>query len=151
MTYFVSLKLIDEKNNIISNNFYWLSKKKDVLDFPKTTWWITPIKEFADLTQLHNLKQTKINFKKNFYEKKDRVDFLIELENPTDNIAFCLELAILKQKGGESILPIFLEDNYFSLLPKEKRIIKGYYFKKDNTGFKPVVRLSGWNVKELEK
>jgi len=151
MTYFVSLKLIDEKNNIISNNFYWLSKKKDVLDFPKTTWWITPIKEFADLTQLHNLKQTKINFKKNFYEKKDRVDFLIELENPTDNIAFCLELAILKQKGGESILPIFLEDNYFSLLPKEKRIIKGYYFKKDNTGLKPVVRLSGWNVKELEK
>ena len=151
VTYFVSLKLFDEKNNLISDNFYWLSKKKDELDFPKTTWWITPIKEYADLTQLHNLKQTNLNFKKTFYEKKDRVDFLIEIENPTDNIAFCIELAILKQKGGESILPIFLEDNYFSLLPKEKRIIKGYYFKKDSPNLKPVVKLSGWNVKELEK
>lgn len=150
-TYFLSLKIIDKNNTTISNNFYWLSTKPDILDFPKTTWWITPISEFADFTELKNLPLTEINLKEKLERKGEKGYVSIELENPSDKLAFCIEIAVLKEKGGESILPLFLDDNYISLLPGEKRTIKGYYFSKDAPAKKPVIKLSGWNIKEIVK
>lgn len=150
-TYFLSLKVFDKKKNTLSNNFYWLSTKPDVLDFPKSTWWITPIKEFADFTALKNLPQTEIKVNERFGKAGNKTDVNIELTNPTDKLAFLIEIAILKNKDGESILPVFLDDNYFSLLPGEKRIVKGYYFSKDAVAKNPTLRVSGWNIKEIVK
>ncbi|NIN24699.1 MAG: glycoside hydrolase family 2, partial [Candidatus Aminicenantes bacterium] len=59
--YFLDLKLLDSAGKQVSDNFYWLSTKKDVMDYPKTQWFITPIKEFADYTGLNELPEVKIN------------------------------------------------------------------------------------------
>jgi hypothetical protein len=40
-----------------------------------------------------------------------------------------------------------LEDNYFSLLPGEKREVKATYKAKDLAGTAPVVQVDGWNIK----
>jgi exo-1,4-beta-D-glucosaminidase len=44
------------------------------------------------------------------------------------------------------VLPIFWEDNYFSLLPGEKRKIRGYFYKEELEGKTPILKISGWNI-----
>jgi len=145
--YFLNLKLSDLKNNPIGYNFYVLPRKQDSLDFSKTTWWYTPVKEYADLKELNNLEKVKIDSKIKFREAKGKVDFEITLKNPTDKIAFSIEMLITKGPKGESVCPVYLDDNYVSLTPKETRVIKGYIYKKDLGGKSPALKINGWNLK----
>jgi exo-1,4-beta-D-glucosaminidase len=48
-------------------------------------------------------------------------------------------------------LPVFWEDNYFSLLPKEKRSIKVAFAAENLDGAAPILALDGWNIKKTEK
>jgi exo-1,4-beta-D-glucosaminidase len=57
------------------------------------------------------------------------------------------ELRLARDRSGESVLPIFWEDNYFSLLPGERLTIRGSYAVEDLRGEKPVLKISGWNVR----
>ena len=47
-------------------------------------------------------------------------------------------------------MPIFWEDNYFSLLPKEKRQVKVEFNPQDLNGELPVLEIDGWNITPLE-
>ncbi len=46
---------------------------------------------------------------------------VIEIENPSSSLAFSVNPKIIRRDSKELVLPVFWEDNYFSLLPKEKR------------------------------
>ncbi len=144
-TYFVDLKLFSGKK-IVSSNFYCLSTKPDVLDTTKTTWYVTPTKEYADLTELNKLKKVHLTVNSKFISLKGKNEVETELFNNTDKLAFQIVLSITKGKNGESVLPIFWDDNYFSLLPGEKRIIKGYFYKEDLKGKQPTIKVTGWNI-----
>jgi exo-1,4-beta-D-glucosaminidase len=157
-TYFLVIKLYSTSKELLSNNFYCLSKKTDVLNFEKTSWYVTPIKEYADLTYLNKLEKIQsfgqirnetesgLNYHYTIREKNNREEIVVELINKTDKVAFQIELRLTKGKEGNSILPIFWNDNYFSLIPGEKRIIKGYFYKEDSEGSKPYLSVSGWNI-----
>jgi exo-1,4-beta-D-glucosaminidase len=56
-------------------------------------------------------------------------------------------LNIAGSETGNSILPVFWDDNYVSLLPGETRVISARFLKEDLKGETPIFRLSGWNVK----
>jgi exo-1,4-beta-D-glucosaminidase len=71
----------------------------------------------------------------------------ITLKNPTDKIAFFIELNVIDEQSGRSVLPIFWEDNYISLLPGETKTISGRFSIADTGGEKPLFILSGWNLK----
>jgi exo-1,4-beta-D-glucosaminidase len=47
------------------------------------------------------------------------------------------------KKGGDEVLPVIWEDNYFSLLPGETRRVTATYRSPEKT----VVEVEGWNVK----
>ena len=49
------------------------------------------------------------------------------VENPGKSVAFRVLLRLTLGKGGEDITPIFWEDNYFSILPGEKKEFTGRY------------------------
>jgi exo-1,4-beta-D-glucosaminidase len=147
-TYFIDLRLFEKNNKIISKNFYWLSTKEETLDWKASNWYVTPIKEYADFTDLNNLLKTKLYIKSQFIKKMDIQEMKVELMNPENKLAFLIELSILKGKNGDSVLPIFWEDNYFSLLPGEKRVIEGYFYQKDLDNLTPILKVSGWNVSE---
>ena len=144
-TYFVDLILNDGKK-ILSSNFYCLSSKPDLLDTAKTNWFITPTKDYADLTELNNLPKVHLTVTEKFKTEGARDLVEAEINNNTDKLAFQIVLSVKKGTHGESVLPIFLEDNYFSLLPGEKRIIKGYFYKNDLDGKVPKLIVSGWNI-----
>lgn len=144
-TYFIDLKLFSGKK-IISSNFYALSTKPDVLDTVKTTWILTPTKEYADLTKLNKLKNVHLNIKQKFIRTNEKEEVEAELFNNTNELAFQIVLSVQKDRDGESVLPIFWEDNYFSLLPGEKRKIRGSFHKEDLDGKRPFLKVSGWNI-----
>ncbi len=145
-TYFVDLKLFKDKKEV-SSNFYCLSTAKDILDTAKSTWFVTPEKQFADLTELNKLPEINLDVKHQFKKVGENEYVVVEIKNPTDKLAFSIELSVTAGKSDNPVLPIFLSDNYFSLLPGETKIIKGHFSIKDIQNKKPDIRISGWNVK----
>jgi len=71
----------------------------------------------------------------------------VTLENPSDSIAFFIELNVCSAESGHSVLPIYWTDNYVSLLPGETREIRARFSKEDLKGDTPAFRFNGWNVK----
>jgi len=73
------------------------------------------------------------------------------IENPGTGLAFAVNPKILKLNSKEPVLPVFWGDNYFSLLPKEKRVLQVEFDLKDLNGEKPLLKVEGWNVNAVEK
>ncbi|HKZ33045.1 MAG TPA: glycoside hydrolase family 2 protein [Vicinamibacteria bacterium] len=141
-TWFVALSLDDASGRSVSRNVYWLSTKPDVLAWDKSEWYYTPVTQYADLTGLQGLAPAQVKASVSFDDGRARV----ELENPSQALAFFVHLAVRKGAAGEEVLPVLWDDNYVTLLPGEKREIAARYAPKDLGGARPVVTLDGWNV-----
>jgi exo-1,4-beta-D-glucosaminidase len=142
-TYFLDLRLHDERDIEICNNFYWLSKKPDVLDYEADVqpWpYYTPSKEFADFTALNSLPAAIVEVD---HYREDKT-ITAKLTNLTDRIAFFIELKLSKKKTGETILPVFWKDNDISLLPRETRTIQAVLSFSEE---EPLLTINGWNLK----
>ncbi len=70
------------------------------------------------------------------------------VENPEKNLAMFVHLSVKRSNDGKEILPVLWQDNYFSLLPGEKRDITAEYRQSDVHNSKPMVSVDGWNVSE---
>ena len=70
--------------------------------------------------------------------------YLVTLENPSHEPALMIRLN-LKTDDGEQVLPV-LDDNYFHLMPGEKRTIRVEWNPRDARGMQPYVEISGFNV-----
>lgn len=145
--FFVDLKLKDNKGKVIGDNFYWLSTKADTLDNAKSTWFFTPQKEYADFTSLDDLPKVEIDREIYFSHDTEEEFARVKLINGSDKIAFFLEMKIIDPDSGQSILPVFWEDNYVSLLPGETKTITARFPHRDANAKDPKFVLSGWNLK----
>jgi exo-1,4-beta-D-glucosaminidase len=142
-TYFLRLQLSDAGGKQLSDNFYWLSTKADTLNWAKQQDTVyTPQAEFGDLSGLNSLPQVKLNA--NTVSGNGTVQ--VTVSNPGNAIAFMVHLRVTRGKGGEDLTPIFWEDNYFSLLPRESRTVGAKFDPSSMDGKEPVVQLDGWNV-----
>lgn len=144
--YFLDLKLGDSKGNLKGTNFYWLSKRLDQLDEKNGTWFYTPQSEYADFTALNDLPKVALQVEHHFDMVGHEQTVTVTLKNPGLHVAFFIQLEVVGEQSGRSILPIFWEDNYISLLPGESKTIHGSFSTKDKGGEKPIFRLSGWNL-----
>ena len=65
ITYFLKLELHDATGKLLSDNFYWLSTKPDVLDWAARSDTVyTPQKDFGDLTGLSGLPKARVTITK---------------------------------------------------------------------------------------
>jgi exo-1,4-beta-D-glucosaminidase len=144
-TWFLDLRLYNKQHQRISTNFYVLSKKKDVLDVPKGNWYVTPESQYADYTMLQQLPLVKLEKRVTVSRKGETTYVQINLKNQTPNIAFMIFLD-LKKGNSESVVPVFWDDNYITLLPNEERTISGYCHTSDLHGEDAKVKVSGWNI-----
>jgi exo-1,4-beta-D-glucosaminidase len=134
--WFLKLILKDSKGKEISSNFYWLSDKGD---------------EKADFTALNTLPKVDLKTSvKSLKRGKDKTEITVQIENPSSSIAFAVNPKILRSKSRDLVTPVYWDDNYFSLLPKEKRTIKAVFSTEDLNGEGPLVQIEGWNVKPWE-
>ena len=146
-TYFLKLYLHDASGKLVSENFYWLSKKLDTLDWAKRKDTVyTPQKDFADLTGLNSLPQVKLELTSSVDRDGSRGFGAIKVKNPSAAVAFQIHLRVTKGRGGDDLVPIFWDDNYFSLLPGEERTVTAYAEIEDLGGNDPVLEVEGYNI-----
>ena len=146
-TYFLKLELHDASGKLVSDNFYWLSTKPDVLDWAKKFEEVyTPQSAYADLSGLNTLPPAKLTVRSSMSrDGKDRVVHAF-VENPSSSLAFMVHLRVAKARDGEGVVPIFWDDNYFSLLPGEKRQVTAHFESAKAGGGNLVLTVDGWNV-----
>jgi len=131
--YFLLLDLTDSKGTSLSSNFYWLSSAGDAN---------------ADFTGLLKLPQANVTTRIiSAYKEGNSFHLSVQFENRGKTLAFAVNPIILRQKTMQPVLPVFWEDNYFSILPGEKRTVKVEFYVDDLKGERPVLKTSAWNVK----
>jgi exo-1,4-beta-D-glucosaminidase len=80
----------------------------------------------------------------------DEIDH-VTVENPTTGLAFSIHLQVLKAKDGADVQPVIWEDNYFELMPGEKREVTASYKRKLLGGSRSHIKVDGWNVPAISE
>ena len=147
-TYFLRLRLSDNAGALLSDNFYWLSTKPDTLDWAhKKDTVYTPQKDFGDLTGLNTLPQVKVEatpvLEANPPVPRKLSVMSITVKNPGASIAFMVHMRLTAGRDGLDMTPVFWQDNYFSLLPGETRVVRVSYAAAAQP---PVLHVDGYNV-----
>src|SRR6266446_3486332 len=146
-TYFLKLQLHDAAGKLLSDNFYWLSTKADVLDWDKRADTVyTPHKEFANLTGLNSLPQAQVAITKTVQASGANSTVTVIAENKSGSVAFMVHPRLTRGKGGEDLTPILWSDNYFSLLPGEKKSVTAKFDSAALRGAAAELVVEGWNV-----
>jgi exo-1,4-beta-D-glucosaminidase len=149
-TYFLKLELHDAAGKLVSDNFYWLSTKADVLDWDQRKDTVyTPQKEFGDLTGLNTLPTVKVAITKMLDFAGRNPLLTVIAANKSDSVAFMVHPRLTRGKGGEDVTPLFWSDNYFSLLPGEKKAITVRFDSASLHGAAPELVVEGWNVEPM--
>ncbi len=129
----------------VSRNLYWLSTKPETLDWDKSDWYHTPTKTFADYTALNSLPAVTLKVTSDTTQQGTDRATTVSIENPGPAIAFGIRLKATKGADGEEVLPVLWEDNYFALLPGERRTVTATYRAKDLGRATPFVQAEAWN------
>ena len=146
-TYFLRLQLQDRAGKLVSDNFYWLSTKADVLDWKnKQDTVYTPQAEFGDLTGLATLPEVKLDVTSSSKSEAGKNTTRVTVKNLGNSVAFMVHLRATRNKGGTDITPILWEDNYFSLLPGEQREVAASYLSAVLGGDSAVLEVEGFNI-----
>jgi exo-1,4-beta-D-glucosaminidase len=114
----VFLRLIlSSEEGVLSRNVYWLADTIDTLEWDDSTWYYTPVTEYADLTALNDLQvaELSVSVPSSFQTGGTRV---VTLENLSNVPAFFVRLHLVDGEG-EDVLPVFWSDNYVTLWPNE--------------------------------
>jgi hypothetical protein len=70
----------------------------------------------------------------------------VTLENKSSVPAVMVRVNVVGKKDGKQILPMFYSDNYFSLMPGEKKTVTLRWYDADSRGNSPRVIVSGYNL-----
>jgi exo-1,4-beta-D-glucosaminidase len=144
--YFLDLRMTAADGSELASNFYWLSTQEDVLDWDASEWFVTPISRYADLTALTRLPPVELEVEHRFEPAEGGRAVHVKLENPSGHVAFFVALEVLGASSGQLAAPILWDDNYVSLVPGERREIRGTFPAHALDGEEPVLRISGMNV-----
>jgi mannosylglycoprotein endo-beta-mannosidase len=123
---FLSLQLLDEKKQVISDNFYWAPD------------------ELGIHSGLKNLGHAALKIKA-VQAGKGKIE--VTLTNGVNEpVAFFNRVSLLDANKKERILPVFYSDNYFSVVPGgEKKIIVEY-----ENAAPLLISVEGLNVTPIE-
>jgi hypothetical protein len=127
--YFVRLDLTDADGKRIADNLYWL-----------------PAREGQALQDLHRLPSVRLTATCSVERRSAETIARVKIKNPTGQLAFFVQLALTRGRGGDEVLPIYWEDNYFSLMPGESREITARFAAADLGSAQPNLEVGGWNV-----
>jgi len=145
--YFVELSLRSGAGKEISSNFYWLPAKLSTLAWDKTPdTAFTPIATFEDLTALNRLPAVRLQARVIAVRRTGREIVRVIIHNPSRQLAFQIHVGVRKVGSEDEILPVLWEDNYFSLLPGESKVITAQYPQRGALAHPATVSVDGWNI-----
>ena len=131
--HFILMKLIDAAGQTRSENLYWRSAANP--------------ENFAAFMQL---AQVKLSGTVNVSTQGQGYVLTATVTNPSSNVAFFIRLKVIKPPAvagtDNRVLPTFYDDNYFTLMPGDKRTITMRCSQADAGGVVPQVWVEGYNV-----
>jgi exo-1,4-beta-D-glucosaminidase len=139
-TTFLQLELRDDKNRLVSTNFYWVPAKLAQLDWSKSSYVNTPALSYADMRDLGELPRATVQV----FAKKggQRGEVTVELRNSGSQVAFFTHLRAVKAGTEEEVAPVYWSDNFVSLMPGDSRALTV-----SGLGDAAVeIKADGWNV-----
>jgi exo-1,4-beta-D-glucosaminidase len=144
---FLALELLNNRNELLADNFYWLSPRKDEYAWDKTEWYYTPLTVSADFKALNYLGPADVNV--GFYHQKTNNNLIVKvkLTNFSNKTAFFMRMD-LKDQEDKTIIPSFWDDNYVSLLPGDSHTYSCELPAAVSVSEEIRLVVSGWNVKE---
>jgi beta-mannosidase len=124
--FFTKLTLTDSTGDVVSDNFYWLSPSDD-------------------FTELNRLAPVSLDVSGNGRYESGEFTATVDIENPSDGLGFFVNLVLLNGAKGEEALPTYWSDNYFSLLPGERKTVTAMVRNEDLSAT-PHLSIEGWNI-----
>ncbi len=150
--WFLELQIYDKAGKQIDKNVYWLSTKKDILDYKagnKLPWqYYTPTKQYADFTALNTLPKVTLSYDYEFGKEDKEGKVSVKVKNQSDELAFFIFFDLCDSVSGQPILPVFWSNNYVTLFPGEEQTYSAKYFLRDAVN-KPVLNVKAWNVDKV--
>ena len=145
-TYFIELELVSADGKPISRNVYWLSTQTDELDWANSTWYLTPVTRYADLTPLQSLPTATATVRATMRHEgaEDIVTVTLTVPPSSKAVALFQHVSIKRSAGGELMLPILWSDNDVTLWPGESLTLTAHFATPGAAT--PVVEVGGWNV-----
>lgn len=127
--FFLRLKIMGTDQELIDENFYWLSKSEKSYE------------------KLNELKEVELQTELRSNSKGQKT---VLISNPGKETAFFIRLKVSDEKRNELALPVFFSDNYFTLLPGESREISIdlYLLAEKHKPEDIHLSWSGWNIKD---
>jgi exo-1,4-beta-D-glucosaminidase len=145
--HFVNLELEDSAGHEVGTNFYWISAKKTVYDWSKTTYRYTPATSYEDFSALRSLARAgPVGVSADIEKGEEGAAVHVKIENRGDQLAFQLHLGISRKGEEGEIVPVLWQDNYIELIPGESREIMAQFLSADALHGVTELRVSGWNI-----
>ncbi len=130
----------------LARSLYWLSTSEDVHDWDASEWFVTPMADYADLTGLARMPEVALDVEHRFDGTSEGYDVAVTLSNPSERLAFFVELKIMGAESGRRAAPVLWSDNYVTLLPGETLRVKGSIPSHALGDEEPVLSYRGINV-----
>jgi exo-1,4-beta-D-glucosaminidase len=145
-TYFIELELASAVGKSISRNVYWLSTQSDELDWAHSTWYLTPVTRYADLTPLQSLPTatSDVHVTMRHEGAEDIASVTLTVPPSSKAVALFQHVSIKRSADGEPMLPILWSNNDVTLWPGESVTLTAHFA--TSGAATPVVEVTGWNV-----
>ena len=106
--HFLRLTLKDKDGKVISENNYWRGNER------------------TNFKALNQLPGVKLNVSSKLARKdgKATIQATVRLPKSADAVAFGVRVQAVRASDGERLLPALMNDNYFTLMPGEKKDIQ---------------------------
>jgi exo-1,4-beta-D-glucosaminidase len=144
--YFIDARITGADGALLASSLYWLSTEEDELDWEASKWFVTPMARYADLTGLAHLPRVDLAVEHHFEATDEGQAVHVTMANPSDKLAFFIELEVVGADSGRLAAPVLWSDNYVSLTPGETRQIHGAIPAHALDGEAPVFHYAGVNV-----
>ena len=127
--HFIKLKLRDAKGGTVSENFYWRG---------------TTDERYADLK---NLPPVKLAITSALRHENGTETMTADITNPAGSrtVAFAIRPKVVKPGTDEQVLPVFMNDGYFSLVPGETKHLTIQYDRARAGGQDAALAVECWN------
>ena len=131
--HFILMKLTDAGGKSLSENLYWRSAADP-----------------EDFTAFMQLAPVKLSGTVNVSNEGQEYVLIATVTNPASTVAFFIRLKVINPQAASGsdnrVLPTFYDDNYFTLMPGDKRTITMRCSQQDAGGADPQVWVEGYNV-----
>jgi hypothetical protein len=140
--HFIKLELANAKGEPVSDTFYWRSNKAYT---PKRTWTGPQLEGFEDLAKLPKIKPAS---QVKWSREGNETIATVSVKNTSRSLAFMVWLRLQHADTGKPVRPAYYDDNFFSMLPGESRVIRISFGDKAADPAKVQLLVDGWNIEK---